>query len=101
LFNSVQKFTFDVLGKVVAIFINYTLESIRPVDKDRFDHFDWETCQNFIHYFIFPVIFSPFKLDFQPTEKKKSDGAISVLYDGCGMRLNRETFYFSWVSLAV
>jgi hypothetical protein len=47
------------------------------------------------------MILSPFKLDFQPTEKKKSDGAISGLYDGCGARLNRETSNYSWVALAV
>jgi hypothetical protein len=41
------------------------------------------------------------KLGFQPTEKKKSDGAISGLYSGCGVRLNQETSNFSWVALAV
>jgi hypothetical protein len=25
---------------------NQALQSIRPVDKDRFDHFDREACQN-------------------------------------------------------
>jgi hypothetical protein len=50
---------------------------------------------------MFPIVFYPFKLGFQPTEKKKSDDAISGLYGGCGVRLNRETFNFSWVALAV
>jgi hypothetical protein len=79
------------------------LESIHPVDKDRFDHFDYETCQNFIRYFIkfiFLIISSPFNLGFQPTEKKKSDGAISELCGGCGVHLNPEPFNFSWVALA-
>jgi hypothetical protein len=40
LFNSVQKFTCDILGNVTTISINQALESIHPVDKDRFDHFD-------------------------------------------------------------
>jgi hypothetical protein len=40
LFNSVQKFTGDILGNVVAISINQALEPIHPADKDRFDHFD-------------------------------------------------------------
>jgi hypothetical protein len=40
LFNSVQKFTCDIVGNTVIISINQALESIRPVDKDRFDHFD-------------------------------------------------------------
>jgi hypothetical protein len=30
--------------------------------------------------FIFRILFSPFKLGCQPTEKKKSDSAISGLY---------------------
>jgi hypothetical protein len=47
------------------------------------------------------MIFSPFKLGFQQTEKKKSDGATSGLYGGCGVRLNRETSNFSWVTLAL
>jgi hypothetical protein len=38
---------------------------------------------------------------FQSTEEKKSDGVISGLYGGCGMRLNRETYNFSRVALAV
>jgi hypothetical protein len=46
-------------------------------------------------------MFSLFKLGFQPTAKKKSDGSISVRYGGCGVRLNRETSNFSWVALAV
>jgi hypothetical protein len=54
-----------------------------------------------LHLIIFPVRFSPFTLDFQPTEKKKLDDAIAGLYGGSGVRLNRETFNFSWVSLAV
>jgi hypothetical protein len=40
LFNSVQKFTRDILGNVVTISINEALESIHPVNKDGFDHFD-------------------------------------------------------------
>jgi hypothetical protein len=40
LFNSVQKFTCGILEKAVTISINQVLESIHPVDKDRFDHFD-------------------------------------------------------------
>jgi glutamate mutase epsilon subunit len=51
--------------------------------------------------FIFLIIFSPFKLVFQPTEKKKSDDVIVGLYGGCGVRLNRETSSPSWVTLAV
>jgi hypothetical protein len=51
LFNSVQKLIYDIVGNIVTISINQALESIYPVDKDRFDHFDWETCQNSIHYF--------------------------------------------------
>jgi hypothetical protein len=47
------------------------------------------------------MMFSPFKLGFQPTEKKESGGAISGLSGGCGVRLNRETSNFSWASLAV
>jgi hypothetical protein len=46
-------------------------------------------------------MFSPFKLGFQPIEKKKSDGAISGLSGGCGLHLNQETSNFSWVVLAV
>jgi hypothetical protein len=49
----------------------------------------------------FPIIFSAVKLGFQTTEKKKSDGAMSGLYGGCGVSLNRETSDFSWVVLAV
>jgi hypothetical protein len=44
---------------------------------------------------------SPFTLNFQPTKKKKSDGAIYGLYGGYGVYLNRETSNFSWVALAV
>jgi hypothetical protein len=40
LLNSVQKFTCDILRNVVTISINQALESIHPVDKDRFDYFD-------------------------------------------------------------
>jgi hypothetical protein len=40
LFNSVQKFTYDILGNVVTISINQALQSIHPVDKDRFNHVD-------------------------------------------------------------
>jgi hypothetical protein len=40
LLNSVQKFTCDILGNVATIFINQVLESIHPVEKNRFDHFD-------------------------------------------------------------
>jgi hypothetical protein len=47
------------------------------------------------------MIFSPFKLGLQPIEKKKSDGAISGLYGDCGVRLNLETYNFSWVAPAV
>jgi hypothetical protein len=36
-------------------------------------------------------MFSPFKVGFRPTEKEKSDGAISGIYGGCSVRLNRET----------
>jgi hypothetical protein len=46
-------------------------------------------------------MFFPFKLGLQPTEKKESGDAISELYSGCGVRLNRETSNFSWVALAV
>jgi hypothetical protein len=52
LFNSVQKFTCDTLENGFTISINQALESIHPVNKDRFNHFDGETCQNFIHYFL-------------------------------------------------
>jgi hypothetical protein len=52
LFNVVQKFSSDILGNVVTISGNQALESIHPADKDRFDHFGWGTCQNFIHDFI-------------------------------------------------
>jgi hypothetical protein len=38
--NSVQKVIRDILGNVVTISINQALDSIRPVDKDRSDHFD-------------------------------------------------------------
>jgi hypothetical protein len=38
--NSVQKFICDILGNVVTISINQALESIHPVDKNRFDHLD-------------------------------------------------------------
>jgi hypothetical protein len=103
LFNSVQKSTCDLLGNATIISINQALESIHLFDKFRFDHFDLETCQKHIHYFIrfiFLIIFSPFKLGFQPTEKKKSDGAISGRYDACGVRLNQETSNFSRVALA-
>jgi hypothetical protein len=31
--------------------------------------------------------------------KEKSDGAMSELYGGCGMRLNREISNFSWVAV--
>jgi hypothetical protein len=51
--------------------------------------------------FLFLIRFSPFKLSFQSTEKKKSDGAISGIDGGCGVDLNRETSNFSWVALAV
>jgi hypothetical protein len=44
-------------------------------------------------------MFSLFKLGVQPTEKKKSDGAIYGLSGGCGVHLNRETFNFSWVAV--
>jgi hypothetical protein len=40
LFNSVQKFTRDISGNVVAISVNQALELIHPVDKDRFDRLD-------------------------------------------------------------
>jgi hypothetical protein len=40
LFNLVQKFICDMSGNVVTISINQALESIHPVDKNRFDHFD-------------------------------------------------------------
>jgi hypothetical protein len=46
-------------------------------------------------------MFSPFKLGFQPTEKKKLDDAIFWLYGGCGVHLNREISNVSWVALAV
>jgi hypothetical protein len=38
------------------------------------------------------------KLGFQPTEKKKSNGVISGLHGGGGVRLKRETSHFSWVA---
>jgi hypothetical protein len=47
------------------------------------------------------MIFASFTLGFHPTKKKKSDTAISGLYGGCGVFLNRETSDFSWVALAV
>jgi hypothetical protein len=37
---AIVQFTCDILGNVVTISINQALESIHPVDKDRFDHFD-------------------------------------------------------------
>jgi hypothetical protein len=40
LFDSVQKFTWDVLGNGITISINQALGLIHPIDKDRFDHFD-------------------------------------------------------------
>jgi hypothetical protein len=36
----VQNFTDDILGNVITISINQVLESIHPVDKERFDRFD-------------------------------------------------------------
>jgi hypothetical protein len=38
---------------------------------------------------------------FSANRKEKSDGAISALYAGCGVRLSRETSNVSWVSFAV
>jgi hypothetical protein len=38
--DSVQKFTCDIFGNVITISINQALESIHPVDKDHFHHFD-------------------------------------------------------------
>jgi hypothetical protein len=73
LFNSAQRFTYDVLGNIVTISINQEPEPIHPVDKDCFDHFDSVIYQNFILcliYFIFPIIFSPVKFGFPPTERR-------------------------------
>jgi hypothetical protein len=40
LFNSVQKFSCDILGNEVTISANQALQPIDPGDNDRFDHFD-------------------------------------------------------------
>jgi hypothetical protein len=40
LFYSVQNFTYDILGNAGTISINQALESIHPINKDRFHHFD-------------------------------------------------------------
>jgi hypothetical protein len=61
---------------------------------------DLPKFHSILHIIHLPHYVLSVQAGFQPTEKK-SDGAISGIYGGCGVRLNREISNFSWVALAV